>query len=107
MTPTQLTLRELKNNGWTCQVVEKWNPWAKIRQDLFGCIDVVAVHPDHKGVLGIQATTKTHITTRCKKINDNDNAQVWMEAGNDLYVWGWFKEKNKWTHKKVKMLLRP
>ena len=43
ISPVQRTLAELRKQGFTAAVVERWNPHAKIRQDLFGLIDVVAV----------------------------------------------------------------
>ena len=45
MSPTQLTIRHLKQHGHFVQVVERWNQYAKIRQDLFGGIDVVSISP--------------------------------------------------------------
>jgi hypothetical protein len=42
--PTQRTLQHLRAAGFPLvQVVERWNPHARIRQDLYGCIDVLAV----------------------------------------------------------------
>ncbi|MHB1530468.1 MAG: hypothetical protein ACYCXT_13820 [Acidiferrobacteraceae bacterium] len=54
--PTQRTLRHLRKAGYPLvQVVEKWNPHAGVRQDLFGIIDVLAVGPG--GVLAVQCTS--------------------------------------------------
>ena len=44
-TPTARTLAAMRREGWTVQVVERWNPHARIRQDLFGWADLLAVHP--------------------------------------------------------------
>ena len=44
-TPTARTLATMRQEGWTVQVVERWNPHARIRQDLFGWADLLAVHP--------------------------------------------------------------
>ncbi len=30
------------------QVVERWTPFARVRRDLFGCFDVLAVGPDRR-----------------------------------------------------------
>jgi len=46
VSPTARTLKALRDGGATCQVVEHWNSFAKIRQDLFGCIDVLVLLPD-------------------------------------------------------------
>jgi hypothetical protein len=53
MSPTQRTLAECRKRGWVCQVVEKWNPHARIRQDLFGCIDIVALVPGTEAIGGL------------------------------------------------------
>jgi hypothetical protein len=37
--PTQLSLKKLREEGYTVAVVEHWNSFARIRQDLFGFID--------------------------------------------------------------------
>ena len=44
MSPTQRSLAHLKALGYQARVVEKWNPFAKVRQDLFGG-DVLALKP--------------------------------------------------------------
>ena len=67
MSPTQLTLRKLRADGCMAAVVEKWNPHAKIRQDLFGFLDIVAIVPGGSGVLGIQACTTGNMMKRIAK----------------------------------------
>ena len=93
ISPTQKSLKELRSAGYIAQVVEKWNPFAKVRQDLFGVIDIVAVHPDLIGVLGVQCTTKAHIKERLAKANAEPKLQVWLKAKNRFVVHGW--EKNE------------
>ena len=55
MSPTQLSIRHLKENGYLVSVVEKWNPFVKIRQDLFGFIDVLAIRENE--TLAVQVTS--------------------------------------------------
>ena len=44
MSPTQLSLRKLKSEGYeTVQVVEVWIPFSRTRRDLFGAWDILAV----------------------------------------------------------------
>jgi hypothetical protein len=55
--PTQRTLRALRDQGMACGIVERFNPYAGpngLRQDLFGCIDIIALDPE-RGVVGIQS----------------------------------------------------
>lgn len=94
MTPTARTLKRLRDQGMMAAVVERWNPYAKIRQDLFGFLDVVAVEPGTQGVLGIQATSGTNVAHRLAKLREEPIAsrvEVWLAAGNRLAVIGWRK----------------
>jgi hypothetical protein len=93
--PTSRSLKTLRNENWTAQVVERWNQFAKCRQDLFGFIDVVAIKADVPGVLAIQATSYSNMSARMTKILGNKNTGIWLKAGNGLEVWGWQKKKNK------------
>src|ERR1700676_5404113 len=55
MSSTVRTLAVLKKEGYTAQVVEYYNQFARRRIDLFGIIDIVALRPDE--TLGIQTTS--------------------------------------------------
>ncbi|HEY3319590.1 MAG TPA: hypothetical protein VGP72_03835 [Planctomycetota bacterium] len=90
MTPTARTLAELRAHGWTAQVVEHWNSFAHIRQDLFGVIDIVAVAPG-RGFFGVQATSSTNISTRVAKSKAEPRLKTWLEAGGRFAVVGWGK----------------
>lgn len=90
--PTQRSLKALRAMGYTAQVVERWNQYARVRQDLFGGIDIVAIHPDHSGVLGVQATVTGSASNRLKKLQKLPAMQLWLETGNRLEIWGWSKK---------------
>jgi hypothetical protein len=96
MSPTQLTLRKLKTDGWTTlAIVEHWNPFARIRQDLFGCIDILALKDGD--TLAIQCTTYNNRWARVKKISENDHIANMRKCNWSIEVWGWRKNKsNKW-----------
>ena len=94
LSPTQLTLRELRKQGYVAQVTEHWNQFARIRQDLFGVIDVLALATDC--VLGVQATSASNVSARVTKIAEHENTPHIRKAGIRLEVWGWRKVKNKW-----------
>jgi hypothetical protein len=91
--PTQRTLKKLRDDGWMAQVVERWNPHARIRQDLFGVIDVLAIKGNE--TLAIQATTGSATSNRLKKVVESDCAWRMIEAGWRVEVWGWRKLKNR------------
>lgn len=95
MSPTQLTLREMRRRGYIAQVVEVWNPHAKIRQDLFKCIDVLAV--GNGETVGIQCTSKSNIASRERKIAEADAVSELRDANWRLLVHGWFKRGHRWS----------
>jgi hypothetical protein len=49
LSPTELSLRHLRERGYDCDVVERWIPGANIRRDMIGIIDIVAWKPDVPG----------------------------------------------------------
>jgi len=95
--PTQLSLKKLRLEGWTAWVVEHWNSFARIRQDLFGFADIIAIKEGQMPLL-IQCTTVSNMSARVKKIEDNVVAPIWGTIGR-IEVWGWYKFKGKWQVK--------
>jgi hypothetical protein len=106
--PTERTLRLLRKQGWTAQIVERWNPYggARVwrdgkltpvgnRVDLFGVIDVLAVrsfvHGPASGVLGVQCTTRDNQAARLGKALATPALRVWLAAGGRFEIWGWAK----------------
>lgn len=95
VTPTQRTLKRLRDMGYTAAVVEHWNPHAKIRQDLFGFIDVLALGDGE--VLAVQACSGTDAAARVRKIADHPNVGAVRKAGIRIEVWAWRKlADGKW-----------
>ena len=94
MSPTQLTLRNLRERGYRAAVVERWNPFARIRQDLFGCVDVIGVGPE--GTIGVQSTSDSNMSKRVLKFSDADAIGDLRDANWTLEVHGWKKVKNRW-----------
>lgn len=97
--PTQLTLKLLRDEGWTVEVVERWILGANIRKDLFGFIDLVALKGDM--TLGVQATSYSNMGARIKKIENAELLSQVRRASWHLWVIGWRKQNNRWTHKIV------
>ena len=89
--PTTLSLKLLREEGYTAQVVERWNMFAKRRIDLFGFIDIVAVHPKKTGILGVQTTSRANQSTRLIKSRDCKTLEPWLQAQNSFEVHGWAK----------------
>lgn len=96
MSPTKLTLRHLRDEGWPLvEVVERWNPHARIRQDLFGFIDVIAVRPNE--TIAVQTTSLANVSSRVTKIADHPNIGAVREAGWRIVVHGWAKKSGRWV----------
>lgn len=81
----------------TAQVVEKWNPFAKIRQDLFGVIDIVAL--DGRSIIGIQCTSGSNHSARRKKIEASTVIPLWKQSGGVIKLISWHKVKNRFQIK--------
>ena len=99
MTPTQLTLRKLRADGWLAEVVERWVPGANIRKDLFGFVDIIALRDGE--TLAIQATSYSNISARVNKIASLDTVADVREANWSIWVIGWRKINNRWVEKIV------
>ena len=88
MTPTQRSLAHLREEGYTVAIVERWNPHARIRQDLFGFIDLLAIRKGE--TLAVQVTS-TGVSSRIKKIMESDYLPKVRDAGWRIIVHGWRK----------------
>lgn len=89
MTPTQRSLKALKDKGYLPVVVERWNAFAKIRQDLWGWCDILAIRKNE--VLAVQVTSAANVSARIKKIQESDTVAKVRDAGIRIEVHGWSK----------------
>lgn len=98
--PTQLTLKRLRSAGWSCAIGEKWNAFAKIRQDLYGFGDILCCKRGCPKLL-VQCTSLSNVSSRKLKILANEVADIWTDGGRDrVEVWGWVKKKSRWDVKR-------
>lgn len=102
--PTRRSLKLCRQLGLYAQVVERWNPHARRRVDLFGCIDVVAV--GRGAILGVQATTAANVGARWAKAVERQELRSWLCAGARFEVWGWAKRGGRWSVKRYVAVLR-
>ena len=94
--PTKRSLDYLRKLGWQAEVTEKWNPHARIRQDLFGFVDILAVMGEQ--TLAVQTTSSSNMAARVKKIADLDSVSAVRKAGWLIHVHGWRKNsKGRWV----------
>lgn len=95
VTPMQRALKDCKRMGLLVDVVERWLPYTKRRKDCLGFGDVLAVEPRVVGALLIQVTSDNggNVAARVHKIRDAcaEAAQIWLDAGNRIEVWGYAK----------------
>lgn len=98
MTPTQRTLRHLRDSGAAAQVVEYWHHHARRRMDLCGCIDIIAARPGVPAAVLIQCTSGAHHAHREAKIAgilaDRESAdgailRALVGGGASIEVWSW------------------
>lgn len=96
--PTQRTLKHYRDEGYAVGICEKWNAYAKIRQDLFGFIDCVALHPV-EGIIAIQACAGSSHAVRRQKILAEPNAELWLRSGGRIQVVSWAKRGGRGIRK--------
>ena len=100
--PTQLSLELMRARGYTSAVVEHWNPFARIRQDLFGFIDVLCLGDGE--IVGVQTTTAKNMSARITKIREHENLLPVLDSGMRCLVHGWQKNKsNRWEVKETEI----
>lgn len=101
MSPTQRSLKHLRNQGYSVWIVEHWNSFARIRQDLFGCIDLLAI--GHGETLAVQTTTMSNVSARHHKIVENQYYPEMVKSGWKVHLHGWAKVGRKWEVKIVEL----
>jgi hypothetical protein len=103
MSPTARTLKWLRDNYITAQVVEKIVPHSYIKQDLFGCIDIIALTPDRR-ILGIQTTTGDNHAARVTKAQNEPRCVEWLRCHGKYEVWSWRKSQRskRWVRRRAK-----
>jgi hypothetical protein len=99
--PTRRSLEHLRKSGADLvAVVERWNPHARIRQDLFGVVDVLAIHGET--TIAVQATSGSNVASRVTKLTESPALPVMRAAGWRIVVHGWRKAANgRWTLREV------
>lgn len=94
MTPTQLSLRHLRAEGWLADICERWvpsgGPGGGVRKDLFGMLDIVAVRGNE--TVGVQTTVAGNVSARLNKLRDTQHAPALAaldKAGWFVVIHGW------------------
>ena len=86
--PTQRSLEYLREEGYLPWVVEYWNPFARVRKDLWGWCDILALKEGE--VLAVQVTA-SGVSSRIKKIQESETISWVRKANIKIHVHGWRK----------------
>ena len=95
------TLRDL---GYVCQVVERWDAYTRRRYDLFGIIDVLAI--GNGLTLAVQVTSRGNMSSRRRKIQAAPELPHMLGAGWRIELWGYDQPggpRTAWRLKKENM----
>ena len=95
MSNTQRTLKALREQGYTCGIVERFirhggGPGNRI--DFLNIIDIIAVKQNV--ILGVQSCGQAY-APHDRKLLASENSVKWLRAGGKLELWGWRKVKKK------------
>lgn len=109
--PTARTLEWCRKQGYAAGVTERFNRFAKVRQDLFGIVDLIFLTGEL--IVGVQCTVTGSLSARKDKIFElhqlqanNDAIHKWLSVnGASIELHGWAKrgERGKrklWTLKR-------
>ncbi len=87
--PTQRSLKYLRDEGYFVTITEYWNHFARQRRDLYGCFDLLAVKPGE--TLAVQTTSGSNVSARVNKLTDSEAVPKCRAAGWTIHVHGWTK----------------
>lgn len=96
-TPTQRSLQKLRNEGYVPEVVERYNKFARVRHDLWNCLDILAVNG--RDVVGVQTTSGSNLANRVSKLRKNPTVPLILASGIRIELHGWRKLRVRGTKK--------
>lgn len=90
ITPTSRTLDYLRARGYVAGETERHQ--GRIKRDLFGCIDIHAVH-ERGEFLYVQVTDDTHRAHRVAKTTAKAEVRTLLKAGARVEIWTWSHDR--------------
>lgn len=84
---TALVMSMFRKQGFVVDKTEYWNHFAKIRKDLFGFIDLIAMKPGEP-LIAVQVTSRSMVSSRVKKILELPEHKIWLSTGCRIWVIG-------------------
>jgi hypothetical protein len=79
----------MRDEGFRVAKTERFNPFAKFRQDLYGFIDALAMDPEE--LVAVQSCTLSDFAGHLDKIAAHPDAFMWLSAPArrlELHGWG-------------------
>lgn len=99
--PTQRSLKLMRDKGYYSEVVERYNSFTKKRNDFAGFLDILCLGDGE--VVGVQTTSYSNMSARVKKIREHENLNFVLNSGIRILVHGWHKVGNRWQVKEVEI----
>lgn len=90
--PSALSMEKLSADGWLADTVERHIPYTRLKKDLFGGFDHLAVRAGE--ILAVQSTSRSNVSARVNKIRALPHFQVLQASGMQMVVWGWDQDKS-------------
>ena len=81
--PVQKSIKLFKDLGYRVEVTQHWNPYARVRHDLFGLFDLLGMKDN---IVGIQVTDHAHYAEHIKKAWKSPNLMPWLSAGGRFVI---------------------
>lgn len=109
ISPTQRSLRYLREQGFLVEKTEHWNQHVRIRQDLFGIADMIALTPTETWF--IQSTTGDNAAARLAKICGNPKAsEILTSPHRKIFIHAWRKvgargKRKLWELREIEVAL--
>lgn len=102
MTRIARSKAKLIADGYMVEIVERWNQFARVRKDLFGFIDILAIKGDQ--VVGVQVTAGNgDVAKHIDKIRSLQSSSVWLDSPHrSIVIHSWEKrgergQRKVWT----------
>lgn len=103
--PTQRSLKLLRQHGYFVAVTERWNPFSKTRNDLYGFVDLLAIQAND--TLAVQTTSGPNLNARLDKLLTIPAVKLWLESPTrriELHGWRKIGQRGKrktWEVRKI------
>lgn len=105
--PMQRSLKMLRDRGYVVAITERWNPHARISQDLWGWIDLLALDPVSGEIIAVQTTSGSNVSSRLSKVKSWKHLGAWL-LRHRAVVHGWAKrgprgEPKQWDCREIEV----